>query len=139
MQKQIHPANKRLLMKQQCTNRHIFLRPDDVLINRIEVKIFLLWFLFCHTCMNWLWKSTLKLPGFRNPDLYLCIYLSDLLPSHFVPIVFVICICWDLKALMIISNTYSTGVKTIWKKVIFLVKQNTILHVVPLRDLTKQK
>lgn len=98
MQKQIHPANKRLLMKQQCTNRHIFLRPDDVLINRIEVKIFLL---------------TLKLPGFRNPDLYLCIYLSDLLPSHFVPIVFVICICWDLKALMIISNTYSTGVKTI--------------------------
>lgn len=139
MQKQIHPANKRLLMKQQCTNRHIFLRPDDVLINRIEVKIFLLWFFFCHTCMNWLLKSTLKLPGFRNPDLYLCIYLSDLLPSHFVPIVFVICICWDLKALMIISNTYSTGVKTIWKKVIFLVKQNTILHVVPLRDLTKQK
>lgn len=111
MQKQIHPANRRLLMKQQCANRGIFLRLDDVLINRIEVKIFLSWFFFCHTCMNWLWKSTLKLPGFRNPDLYLCIYLSDLLPSHFVPIVFVICICRDLKAPMIISNTYSTGVK----------------------------
>lgn len=41
MQKQIHPANRRLLMKQQCANRRIFLRLDDVLINRIEVKIFL--------------------------------------------------------------------------------------------------
>lgn len=38
MQKKIHPANRRLLMKQQCANRRIFLRLDDVLINRIEVK-----------------------------------------------------------------------------------------------------
>lgn len=41
MQKQIHPANRRFLMKQQCTNRRIFLRPNDVLINGIEVKIVL--------------------------------------------------------------------------------------------------
>lgn len=26
MQKQIHPANRRWLLKQQCTNRRIFLR-----------------------------------------------------------------------------------------------------------------